>query len=344
MTATRHTFRPVLTGSLEERVVMTLGVALHVQAIHAAALIAKTPPPVPFVGPIGVLGDSYSDEYKFYTPDRSTARNWVEILHSLRGVRFGPYSGKARPEPRDQGFAFDWARSGATSDTMVANQLSGLAAQAAANQVQYASIFIGGNDYLNFLFDVKSGAIPPSQIPAGLQQVTENAARNVGIAVNTLLAASPNLKIVLFTLPSVSLVPLAHELGATPQGQALLAATDQAVTAYNGLLKQIAASSPRVAILDLAAVTSRITAGGGAPISFGGATIDFLNPRDNYHSFFLGDYYHIGTVGQGIIADEFALTIDQAFGAQLFPPTPGEIVHYAAKVQTLVAHHQPSPA
>ncbi len=29
---------------------------------------------------IGVLGDSYSDEYQFYPPDRSTAQNWVEIL------------------------------------------------------------------------------------------------------------------------------------------------------------------------------------------------------------------------------------------------------------------------
>ena len=35
-------------------------------------------------GGIGVLGDSYSDEYRFYPPDRSTARNWVEILTETR--------------------------------------------------------------------------------------------------------------------------------------------------------------------------------------------------------------------------------------------------------------------
>ena len=29
---------------------------------------------------VGVLGDSYSDEYRFYPPDRSTSQNWVEIL------------------------------------------------------------------------------------------------------------------------------------------------------------------------------------------------------------------------------------------------------------------------
>ena len=40
---------------------------------------------------IGVLGDSYSDEYQFYPPDRSTARNWVEILATTRGLDFGRF-------------------------------------------------------------------------------------------------------------------------------------------------------------------------------------------------------------------------------------------------------------
>src|SRR4051812_47403442 len=43
-------------------------------------------------GGIGVLGDSYSDEYRFYPPDRSAARNWVEILAEHRGLDFGPYA------------------------------------------------------------------------------------------------------------------------------------------------------------------------------------------------------------------------------------------------------------
>ena len=45
-------------------------------------------------GGIGVLGDSYSDEYQFYPPDRRTARNWVEILAATRGLDFGRF---ARP-------------------------------------------------------------------------------------------------------------------------------------------------------------------------------------------------------------------------------------------------------
>src|SRR6185437_12810359 len=38
---------------------------------------------------IGSIGDSLSDEYRFYAPDRVTARNWVEILAATRDLPFG---------------------------------------------------------------------------------------------------------------------------------------------------------------------------------------------------------------------------------------------------------------
>ena len=53
-------------------------------------------------GGIGVLGDSYSDEYQFYPPHRSTARNWVEILAATRGLNFGRFStaeSRRAPQP-----------------------------------------------------------------------------------------------------------------------------------------------------------------------------------------------------------------------------------------------------
>src|SRR5438045_7860426 len=33
---------------------------------------------------IGAIGDSYTDEYQFYAPDRSTAENYIEQLASNR--------------------------------------------------------------------------------------------------------------------------------------------------------------------------------------------------------------------------------------------------------------------
>src|SRR5436305_2608320 len=97
-------------------------------------------------GGIGVLGDSYSDEYRFYPPDRSTARNWVEILAGTRGLDFGPYAEESRGEPRNRGYAFNWARSDATSEDMIrTGQHTGLAAQVARGEVGIVVLFIGGN-------------------------------------------------------------------------------------------------------------------------------------------------------------------------------------------------------
>src|SRR3954469_8760815 len=46
---------------------------VRAEALESRRLFAGTPT-------VGVIGDSYSDEYQFYTPDRSTAANYVEQL------------------------------------------------------------------------------------------------------------------------------------------------------------------------------------------------------------------------------------------------------------------------
>src|SRR3954469_25975604 len=114
-------------------------------ALHSCGLAHAGSP-----GGVGVLGDSYSDEYQFYPPDRSTARNWVEILAATRGLNFGEYSPSSRGEPRNQGFAYNWARSDATTDSLLAaGQHTGLAAQVSSGEVSLVFVFIGGNDFIN---------------------------------------------------------------------------------------------------------------------------------------------------------------------------------------------------
>jgi hypothetical protein len=338
----RRAFRPSLADPLEERVVMSQAAASLVTAdtVHVLKHGPNPNLPVPFVGPVGTLGDSYTDEYRFYPPDRSVARNWVEMLHSLRGVSFGHFTTKSRGEPRDQGFAYNWARSDATSVDMIANQLPGLTQQVAAGQVKYAWIFIGGNDYLHLLDSIQAGKIAPADIPAAIQQTTAQLEVNFVTAVDTLLAANPNVKLVVSTLPAISNVPLARLAAMqSPQAAAVLQGVDLAVANYNALIRQTAATSSRIALVDLDAVVKQIgaTATNGQ-IPFDHTIIDLTHPSDDYHSFFLGDYIHIGTVGQGIVADEFALAIDGKFGAQLFPPAPDEIVHYAAAIQHHATH------
>src|SRR3954471_836879 len=81
-----------------------------------AFLIALLTPLAPALagwrGGIGVLGDSYSDEYQFYPPHRSTARNWVEILAATRGLNSGRFSTQSRGEPRNQGYEYNGSSGG----------------------------------------------------------------------------------------------------------------------------------------------------------------------------------------------------------------------------------------
>src|SRR5829696_8124156 len=131
---TSRGFRPAVVEALEDRVV--LSPAGQVAEVHALAATPIT---------VGALGDSYTDEYRSYTPDRALARNWVEILSATRVANCGAFSNAGRGERRNQGFAFNWARSDATSDDVIARQLRGLAGQVAGGQVQYSWVFMGGN-------------------------------------------------------------------------------------------------------------------------------------------------------------------------------------------------------
>ena len=315
----RHTFRP-LVRELEERTLPSHG-------------------PAPFAPPgvvtVGALGDSYTDEYRFYPPDRSRARNWVEILAATRGVSFGPFTTRSRGAPRDQGFAFDWALEGATSNDMVRDQLPGLAAQVARGKVRYAWIFIGGDDFLDFLRDVATGRVAPDQALTTLGQVESQIETNFTRAVNTLLAANPKVKLVVSTLPDVSLLPLVRAAAADiPAAQAVVGATDQQVQKYNALIRDTAAGNSRIALVDLAATAAQLSARArGGSVRFGGTAIDLARPGDGYHHFFLADGIHVGTVGQGIIAEAFVKAVDAMFGAGLAPLPPRQIVRFARTIR-----------
>ncbi len=73
---------------------------------------------------IGVIGDSISDEYRFYAPDRATARNWVEILAASRGFYFGDPILASGGSTEDRRFAYNWSQSGATTTSLIARARS----------------------------------------------------------------------------------------------------------------------------------------------------------------------------------------------------------------------------
>jgi hypothetical protein len=283
---------------------------------------------------VGALGDSYSDEYQFYPPNQSQARNWVEVLDATQPrVHFGPFTTQDQGEPRHQGFAFNWARGGATSDDMVRNQLPGLAAQVHAGQVKYVDIFIGSNDFSNFLIDVAHGQIKLSQAMARLSRIEARAERNFLAAVNRLLAANPQVKIVVTTMFDLSLLPQIAELR-NPAARSLFGAVSEAIGRFNATVRSTATGNARVTLVDLAGMVAdwahQADAAGMVP--FGSMAINWSHTGNEFHHFWVADGVHFGTVAQGAIANAFIDAVDAAFGAKLTELAPSQIIRFARHV------------
>jgi hypothetical protein len=152
--------------------------------------------------------------------------------------------------------------------------------------------------------------------------------------VHTLLVSSPSERLVVFTLPDVSELPVVQQgLTAIPQALGLVTAISRATGQYNAVITATAASDGRIALADLAAQSAALArfATGGAAVPYGGTTIHLTTPGDNYQDFFLADGLHIGTVGQAFIANDFVSAIDTEFGARVAPLDPGQIIAFAKR-------------
>lgn len=274
-----------------------------------------------WAGGIGVLGDSYSDEYQFYPPHRSTARNWVEILATTRGLNFGRLSIRSRGEPRNQGYEYNWARSDATTDDLiVTGQHTSLATQVARGDVNRVVVFIGGNDFIN--------AMKTSDPVAAFHYVGPRAEVNLELAVATILKAHPDVKVVIITVPDIRNLPefrVPLRAGRLPDADADAATIRQ----YNARIRALAASEPRVAVLDFDLVTRLTELIYPESVLVAGHPIVRSDPSDDPHHLFLGDVRHLGTVGQGLLAALIVVTIDAKFAAGVPPLSEHEVLEFA---------------
>jgi hypothetical protein len=273
---------------------------------------------------VGVLGDSYSDEYQFYAPDRSTAANWVEQLADDSNANFGAFSASDPAGPRNAGYEYNWATSGATSSDMIAGgQLSGVVGQVASGKVDLVTVFVGGNDFRD-VFTVLATQGPAAGV-AALQAAVPTVATNIAIATGTILsspvlAANPDVHVVLTTLAKLSYLPEVRKLVlAFPQIQPFVDAVDQATTALNGVIGQIAAGTGgRAAVADFAALADSWFA--QEKLKVGNVEIDrnsLFNPTNDPTYLVLADGLHSGTIAQGLLANLYVQTANVAFGTTL---------------------------
>lgn len=278
----------------------------------------------------GILGDSTSDEYQADDARGGrygeTTLNWMEQLAKSRGVNFGKWG--TWDEPRRTGYEYNWARTGATINSMITSgQHTGLAQQVAAGKVSFVLIWIGNND-----FHLKNG--PYEKIYDGtlnaseLQKKMDGMAADITTAMDTILQAG-DVKMAVVTIADQGIAPQARIF--FPDSQKRQRVT-RVVTTLNAKIKELA-EARGVLVLDSNAVGSTLFARVNmlGEITLGDQKVSVLTKGDEPHHLQLADNIgHAGTVLSGIIANSlFIEPFNAAFGLDIPLLTDEEILQNA---------------
>jgi phospholipase/lecithinase/hemolysin len=275
---------------------------------------------------IGVIGDSISDEYRFYPLDRVSARNWVEILATTRELPFGDPVIANRGRAQDRRLAYNWSQSSATTTSLIAQgQHTGLAAQVTDGAgIDLASVTIGTNDFVHVLNTSRS--------VAALGPVVERASANLAAILDLLLGTNSTLRIAVCTAVDLRCAPIIR--GALHAGLITRAVADAyggAIATFNDRLQDLVADrGRRVVIVDINQLLIEVT--GARPYVVGGLEIDCVNASNDPQHLFLADGFHPGTIGQCLIANRFLDAINAGFDAGIPLLSGEEMVHIANTV------------
>ena len=114
-----------------------------------------------------------------------------------------------------------------------------------------------------------------------------------------------------------------------------LGAAAVALRHYNAAIRALSRREARVGLADLefeARVAERIFP---KVVTVGGRRIDRLTPGNSPGNLFLADGRHIGTIGQGLIAQRFVRAAFVCFGIGIAPISHREIVAAADALTTV---------
>ena len=155
---------------------------------------------------------------------------------------------------------------------------------------------------------------------------------NLTTAVRTIVAANPNVKVAIATLPDIRTFPAVALAEGYPSLKPLIDAIGPEVDKYNAKVVALAAEQPgQVAVVDLHALYASLATASAATgkLQVGNQSIDTRTASDDATHIFLADGIHIGTVGQGLVANAFVQTYDTAFGTSIRPLRAAEILRQA---------------
>jgi Ca2+-binding RTX toxin-like protein len=260
----------------------------------------------------GMAADSLTDEYVNESYDY--AMNWVELLGEYRSadLPLGIYKDSDVDnwgEPRRKGYEYNWARSGATSTTLLsAGQHTGLAGQITANQVSHAVLAIGQNDFFpgggGAYFNIYSGNWTQTEIDSYVTTVVAN--------IDTALSPidTNGAKLVLSNIVDYGVAPVTKDFFPDAASRQLVTAViNDTNTQLLGLASE--RNIPLVDMFNLAADllgTSTVTIGGN--VFTNGAGVGVQN-------IFVDDGIHPHTGASGIIANAYLQSLNSAYGESI---------------------------
>jgi Ca2+-binding RTX toxin-like protein len=261
---------------------------------------------------MGVAGDSFSDEYSDARSGATYgyAENWVELLAQYRQVNFGP--DESSSEPRLDGYRYNWARYGATTETLLTEgQHTGLAQQIEQGLVSHAMLEIGRNDFgllPGGAYDnIYNGTWSAQQIASNVDTVVNN----INTAIRTLTAN--NAQVVVATIPDPGVSgPIAAQYYPDANRRDLVSGT---IAAVNARIRQLA-QGYAIPVADFAGLTYSFLGTNQSPIAsqiLGGVMITNDAGVEPTHAF-VHDGGHAHTVVQAGVANLFLEAFNEGYG------------------------------
>ncbi len=272
---------------------------------------------------LGVMGDSLSDEYAEASYG-SYADNWVEQLELHAGIDLGPTASEAGEpggswgEPRRTGYEYNWARSGASSDTLLSGgQHTGLAAQVVSEGLEYAVLAIGANDF-HPAGAAYSNIYNGTWSSAAIQSYVNQRLANIDEALDVVLPTG--VELVLVNAPDYGISPTVQAYYPDPAKREQV--RDVIAQMNAGILR--IAQRRRLVLVDMAGAIVAIFGPHASPnttLLIGDVPI-YLQQSDtsgggNPTAAFVDDGVHPNTTLQGIIANAVMEALNIAYGAGL---------------------------
>lgn len=285
---------------------------------------SATPAPLTMKG-MAVLGDSQSDEYRADdwrgSNYASTTYNWVELLQKYRGINIGEWG--RREEPRRDGYEYNWARTGATSNSLIeSGQHIGAAQQIKEGKVNVVVVFIGALDFSPYMPHEHYESIYSGNLTNASKKSIENhILADIKTIVYTLKDAG-DVRIVLVKIPDWG-----NHLGvkvAFPLPQQRILVTE-VVNDTNEEIDKFA-QEENLMTVDINTVYKELfRKDDSGQFTIDGVQIERVMLSNNPNNFYLEDGVHTGTVVNGFIANAIITQLNTVLTTKITPFSEKEI-------------------